>query len=84
MMGIDDVSSLSLPPRQYDYEPSRSYVVQYVSEEELKQFCNPPFGYRIVGCTVLDRYILILEDMTDEAKAHVLRHEKGHVNGWNH
>lgn len=78
------VAMLALPPEQYDYEPTRPYRVEYVTPAGVEEHCPAPFGAMVVGCTVLDGYILLRDDLTPEAAAHVLRHEKGHVNGWNH
>jgi len=82
MIPLALVMSLPLPPPQYDHAPTKPYSVEYVSEAYMReQDCK---GYRLFGCTCLDSYILLHEDLTPEAAERVLRHELGHVNGWEH
>lgn len=82
VINLATVLILALPPAPYDHEPVKNYRIEYVSEHYMRQLgCR---GDWVIGCTVMGRYILLNEDLTPAAAAHVLRHEKGHVNGWQH
>lgn len=82
MITLAMVAALAMPPPRYDHEPTRPYAVQHVSEAYMRRMgCK---GFQIVGCTLLDRYVLLHENLTPEAAAIVLRHELGHINGWEH
>lgn len=85
MITLAMVAALALPPSSYDHKPSHAYRVEYVPASVLEAYCpRRPWEVLVVGCTVLDRYVLLHEDLTPQAAAHVLRHELGHVNGWKH
>lgn len=82
MITLALVAALAAPPDRYDHKPSRPYVIQRASEGYMRRMgCK---GEGLVGCTILDSYILLHEDLTPEAAAFVLRHEIGHINGWAH
>jgi hypothetical protein len=78
------VAMLALPPEQYDHEPTRLYTVQIVEPGTVNLYCPARFETMAVGCTVNGDTIMLRNDLTPEAAAHVLRHEKGHINGWQH
>src|SRR5215510_12207578 len=67
-----------LPPKKYDYEPRIPYVVRYAYIlPQAHGIAEPPM---VVG----DPWIIYIDPRTPLGVACVLRHEKGHVNGWHH
>lgn len=64
------------PPARYDYEP-KEYYVRNFAPAELDAWC----GARAKACTFF-KTIYIRNDLPVQWRACVLRHEKGHVNGW--
>lgn len=76
------------PPKEFDYEPTVPYVVEYLPQEELREACWLPHDVWVWGCVPATYYIkvLILEDLKKHPAEHdiILRHEKAHINGWRH
>lgn len=78
-------AALLMPPHQFAHEPAKPYRVDVVSQAELERYCAPtPLRPVVLGCTVMGAYILLRDDMTDDAARLVLRHEIAHINGWEH
>lgn len=63
------------PPARYDHEP-KHYYVRTLSPQNLYQVCG-----RALGCTIKPT-IYLRSDLNKTWRACVLRHEKGHINGW--
>jgi hypothetical protein len=88
------MAGLLMPPAQYDYEPTRPYVIHYAAPERIAEQCrgldlmvaklrNPKA--RALGCTDLATLeVWIDSSLTFDEQAKVLRHERAHVNGWRH
>ena len=77
-------------PRRYDHEPRPgSYYVVERSPATVRKRCGLDLDV-IFACTVKlpikgKVYVIyIRNDLTPEAHAYALRHEKAHVNGWRH
>lgn len=78
-------SGIAMPPARYDHEPAKHYGVIPASQARLNSLCKPPPGMKAVGCTVAAmRMIYILDTLGPKKRALVLRHERGHINGWKH
>ena len=75
-----------LPPAYFDHEPTVPYKVFMWDEEILRGVCWGRYNPSLGGCAerVSDEmwFIYLLATMTNPEC--VLRHEKGHVNGWEH
>ncbi len=76
LLAIPSHSSCN-PPARYDYNPKTYYVLD-VKPNEMLLIC----GRIALGCTVNRKYIFLRSDLSPQARACTLRHEKGHVNGW--
>ena len=73
-----------MPPARFDHEPTRPYEVRYRQAALFDMYCgtNHP---KVGGCAVEKDgtcYITIRQELGRTARAAVLRHEKGHCNGW--
>ena len=77
-----------LPPARYDHEPTRHYFVREVSQARIDALCRGEVeaaGRSALGCAVPGiGAIYILEGLSPETRAVILRHEKAHINGWRH
>lgn len=82
------IAFVSLPPAQFDYEPSALYRIERMSAAKIATICRPlAAGLMYYGCHKRmgqSHWILINDQLSPEAAALVLRHEKAHVNGWQH
>ncbi|MGE5165128.1 MAG: hypothetical protein ACM3IH_14040 [Sphingobacteriales bacterium] len=77
LAGCQTVSAAQcIPPARYDHEPKKHYSVRNLSPQDMAALCS---GAK--GCTI-DRVIFLRNDLPPEWRACVLRHEKGHLNGW--
>ena len=78
--------SLSMPPQKFTHEPTVAYRVEMVDPDYLVEVCGQRRDTIVLGCYVAwwKRTIFLRNDMTEDAKRLVLRHEIGHVNGWEH
>ena len=76
-----------VPPKVYDYEPKVSYEIRKFDKDYkplmMEVFCKEPKGKIVLGCAV-NHIIFIRDDLTKEVYDVILRHEKAHVNGWEH
>ncbi len=88
-MLLEALLLLLMPPPEFDpmiVGVNRPYTVTEVSSDRLDQLCGR-FGYQTFACTsitVSPAQIYIDEALYGEARAKVMRHELGHVNGWKH
>jgi hypothetical protein len=77
-----------MPPAQFDYEPRQAYTVTEFSAPMLKIVCRSGqyAGGRVpYACTYRSlNAIFILNTLTGANRDIILRHEKAHLNGWNH
>lgn len=78
-----------LPPAYFDHEPTKMYTVFMEPGEMMSWTCGTlASGLPMYGCAqeVEDGifFIHVLSTMEEERIQCVLRHEKGHVNGWSH
>lgn len=75
------------PPAEYDYEPKQAYRVfempRSFMNEAYRQFPSYGDGAQLCGYAVRGA-IFILEGLEPWARAALLRHERGHLNGWSH
>lgn len=78
--------SLAMPPRRFVHEPTVPYRIERVSPERIVAICGQKEGQTVLGCYVgwYNSTIYLRTDMTADAARLVLRHELGHVNGWEH
>lgn len=85
MIDLAMVLVIQPPPAQFDYEPVYQYQVKTVTPDELLEWCGRlPFNVQLACWNEWSGTIYIRDDLTDDARSHILRHEKGHVNGWAH
>lgn len=78
------IASLSMPPERYDHPPRTAVPVVSVDPALIEGFCPIENGM-VLGCyREASGKIFIRDDLTAKARAKVLRHEYGHVNGWKH
>jgi hypothetical protein len=77
-----------IPPAEYDYEPTSKYQVFQFPAEWIVEICGAPGRPTLGGCTAEVSpgtwWIRIRDNLSPTELACVLRHEKGHVNGWVH
>jgi hypothetical protein len=81
------LASIELPPPRYDYEPPWYRMPEIIDSDSDVIFdeCGGAPGVLILSCISDDnKTIWILDDLSQKVRAHVLRHEFGHANGWNH
>lgn len=84
------IGGIAMPPAKYDHEPRRPYSVHYVDQMTANQVCASKLreaarGSNIWGCAVpLMNTIFVLETLPPNKRKLVLRHERGHLNGWKH
>ncbi len=72
---------VSLPPEIFDHEPKQAYAVMYAPQDEMAALC----GWETIACArPAKRIIIVSKNLRGAALARVLRHEKGHLNGWRH
>lgn len=64
------------PPARFDFEP-KHYYVRSVSPTDFGLICS----HLGQGCTI-GPTIYLRNDLSKEWRKCVLRHEKGHINGW--
>jgi hypothetical protein len=77
-----------VPPPEYDYIPPRPHVIHEVREGTIRRHCGLPIADEsiiVFGCADwVTGDVWILEGMTPEVRAIVIRHEFAHLNGWRH
>lgn len=93
MITLAMIAALEMPPKQYDYPPRREVVVHVASPSVVDEACGKSLEVllrrlegkpvTILGCWD-GKVIYVRNDLTAKARAKVLRHEYGHVNGWVH
>lgn len=77
-----------VPPAEFDREPSVEYSVIEVPDDMLPGFCGL-YGYPTLGgcaeqLSETEWWIKVRSSLTPGELDCVLRHEKGHLNGWDH
>lgn len=72
---------VAVPPPEYDYEPTRPYYVEVLPPEAVKRRC---FGIPIACAIPGLRLIVVSSELSGSLLEAVLRHEKAHLNGWQH
>lgn len=76
------------PPVGYDYEPTQSYTVTELPADMMRVACRSgQFAQNRIpyGCTYRSTsQIFILESLRGSDYDIILRHEKAHLNGWDH
>lgn len=77
---------LAMPPKQYVHEPTVPYRIERVDPDVLIANCGQKPNETVLGCYVAwyNSTIYLRNDMSADAERLVLRHEIGHVNGWEH
>lgn len=77
-----------VPPAVFDREPSVKYSVIKVPDDMLAGFCgiygNPTLGACAEQVSADEWWIKVRASLTGSELTCVLRHEKGHLNGWEH
>lgn len=82
---VSAAMAASIPPPEYDYEPTRPYEVQLVKDHRLLCLLCRYHHPRLAGCGLKDRgMIYIIDGLDADMFQAVLRHEKAHINGWLH
>ena len=95
MITLAMIAVLAMPPKQFDHAPTQPYTIVLVSAQQIDDKCKSLSvllsrleGKKVMvfACTVGEGMdlIYIRNDLTAKARAKVLRHEYGHVNGWVH
>jgi hypothetical protein len=69
------------PPAIYDHEPKEYYRVARLPATEVKRVCG---GIERACAIPKKRVIAIDKSIAGELLDRILRHEKGHLNGWKH
>jgi hypothetical protein len=78
MLTIAVTLALHAPPARYDFEP-QNYVVLRLSTAEVEKLCGVP----TVGCAYPPMRTIVVDDsLSGDLLQRVLRHERGHINGW--
>ena len=83
MVTIAMLAALAMPPPEYDHKPQVAVEIVEYDPQLLRAACNDWRQNILFGCFIAGQ-IRIRNDMTPAARAKVLRHEYGHVNGWSH
>lgn len=84
MITLAMIAALEMPPKQFDYPPRASFEVVEIAPNLIRAACRGAARELVLlGCWDGLR-IFIRTDLTPKARAKVLRHEYGHVNGWVH
>jgi hypothetical protein len=77
-----------LPPLAFDHAPTQSYRVETAPARIVKAVCHShQVGKLVIACSfeARGRWVIYLrDDLTPRQYEVVLRHEKAHVNGWEH
>jgi len=75
-----------LPPAYFDHEPTVPYKVFKWDADMLLSVCGGGYFPNPGGCAerVSDDMWFIYLKATAKSPECLLRHEKGHVNGWEH
>lgn len=81
MVTLAMLAGLLMPPPKYDHVPSPRPPIIEFAPELINAACG--VRYEIAGCFIRGK-VFLRDDMTDKARAKVLRHEYGHANGWKH
>ena len=86
VLGVAPASAAryEMPPSRFDHEPAMHYEVRYRLASVFKMYCGTSH-HKVGGCTVVENgvcYVTIREELGARDRADVLRHEKGHCNGW--
>lgn len=69
------------PPAIYDHEPKEKYRVARLPAKEVKRAC----GGIGKACSIPKRRLIVVEKGLHGAVLEmIMRHEKGHLNGWAH
>jgi hypothetical protein len=77
----------SLPPAYFDHEPTVGYKVYEWDDEMLSSLCDGGQYRNLGGCAEQvsdDFWYIYIAAGLDVGRDCLLRHEKGHVNGWLH
>ena len=74
-----------MPPKIYDHPPINPVIVRVINHNAIEAYCGQQDEKIILACYApVSNKIFIRDDLTVEAFKKVLRHEYGHVNGWDH
>lgn len=86
MITLAMIVGLLMPPKQYDHYPTKPFIIVEYTNEKLFNLVCPQYVDKItLACVTVDRRVIrIRSDLTPKARQKVLRHEYGHLNGWNH
>lgn len=69
------------PPKEYDFEPTKPYQIATLPLPLVAKACGRP----AMACTLIFRRVIVLSDgLKGDDRAAILRHEKAHLNGWQH
>lgn len=82
-----------MPPVLFDHEPSQDYRILTSDQATVDRMCSRDLsaarrtdaGARVMGCSRIGGNVIwIVKGLSAGTRAKVLRHEKGHLNGWYH
>lgn len=66
------------PPAQYDHAPTRLYTTRELPLAEVLERCS-----NAEACTYGNAGVIYIpQEVSQEEKSCLLRHEYGHINGW--
>lgn len=83
MITIAMLAALAMPPSPFDHTPAGRFKIINTDSILIYAACPVPDGWIVFGC-VVGHKVYIRTDITAFARAKVLRHEFGHLNGWVH
>lgn len=81
------IAALAMPPARYDHAPDCEPTIERVSAADMQMasaLAHIDDGDLLLGATFAGCVVWVRDDLTDAAEARVLRHERGHLNGWVH
>lgn len=91
-LAIQPVPTAGLPiPTEYQGTPTAA-VVLFLTPQEVNAACgNADPLWNVYACTYVDKRVIVMpnpclypEAKNVESYAHLMCHEKAHINGWRH
>lgn len=85
MITLAMIAALAMPPAQYDHPPTHPLRVITIEAREIQAACPGFPPGLLLSCWNYDKEVVyVRDDLTPRARAKVIRHERGHANGWRH
>ena len=86
MITLAMIAMLLMPPKQFDHYPTRNFITYTIPANLEETLCGRGLESTrtALACVFEGSKIYIRDDLTPAARAKVLKHEYGHINGWKH